>query len=124
MEVQGKIIAVLPKTSGISQRSGNAWSAQTFVLETNEQYPKKIPFEVFGEDRLAKFNIQMGEFLSIRFDVDGREWNGKWFPKISCYDVLRAGGQQPQSAAPAQQPSSPVQKDNGGDGSANDLPFS
>jgi hypothetical protein len=104
MQAVGRIIAILPAQSGVSARSGNQWCAQTFVLETVEQYPKKIPFEVFGADKIQQFNIQMNEMLTIHFDIDGREWNGKWFPKISCYNVERQVQQQPPQAAYPQQP--------------------
>lgn len=132
MEATGKIIAILPAKSGVSQRTGNPWMTQTFVLETSEQYPKKIPFEVFGEDRLRQFNIQMGETVTIHFDVDGREWQGKWFAKVSCYNVTRAGQaapvQQPQPTVqpqPAPQqvaPAPPPQQPQGGN-NADDFPF-
>lgn len=101
MEATGKIIAVLPAQSGVSQRTGNGWMTQMYVLETAEQYPKKIPFEVFGEDRIKQFNIVQGEELTIHFDVDGSEWNGKWFAKVRCYNVSRGTGQQ---AAPSPAP--------------------
>ena len=114
MEATGKIIAILPANSGVSQRSGNPWMTQTFVLETIEQYPKKIPFEVFGEDRIRLFNLQMGETVTIHFDVDGREWNGRWFAKVSCYNVTRAGQAQ---VVPVAQPQPQ------GGGNADDLPF-
>ena len=109
MEVQGKIIAVLPLNRGVSQRTGTPWCAQTFVLETAGQYPKKIPFEVFGEDRLRQFNIQMGETVTISFDIEGREWNGKWFTKISCYNLTKNVSQQAiqQPATPVPPPSQP-----------------
>lgn len=103
MEVTGKIIVILPANSGVSQRSGNPWMSQTFVLETIEQYPKKIPFEVFGEDRIKQFNLQMDETVTIHFDVDGREYNGKWYPSVKCYNVVRLG-QEPANAPTAQPP--------------------
>lgn len=102
MEVSGKIIAILPISSGVSQRTGNPWMTQTFVLETNEQYPRRVPFEVFGEDKLRQFNIQIGESLTVHFNIDGREWQGRWFAKISCYNVIREG--QEVSATQQQQP--------------------
>ena len=40
MELQGKVIAVLPERSGVSARG--EWKAQSFVIETHEQYPKKL----------------------------------------------------------------------------------
>ena len=142
MEAHGKIIAVLPAQSGVSQRTGNGWMTQMFVLETAEQYPKKIPFEGFGEDRIKQFNIVQGEELTIHFDVDGSEWNGKWFAKIRCYNVTRGTGQQPapspapaSTAAPSPQPAPqqapnngvspfpPPQPNNNGGGDADALPF-
>lgn len=136
MEATGKIIAILPANSGVSQRTGNPWCTQTFVLETIEQYPKKIPFEVFGEDRIRQFNLQMGETVTIHFDVDGREYNGRWYPSVKCFNVVRQGQQQVavtqqqtgqvQQHTPAPQPQvaapSPTSQDEG-DGNTDDLPF-
>lgn len=141
MEATGKIIAILPANSGVSQRTGNPWMTQTFVLETIEQYSKKIPFEVFGEDKIRQFNLQMGETVTIHFDVDGREWNGRWFAKVSCFNVTRASqthaapvAQQQSQAQPPQQnaataqtvapaPAPQPQSQGGGGGNADDLPF-
>ena len=71
MELQGKVIAVLPERSGVSARG--EWKAQSFVIETHEQYPKKLCFDVFGADRLAQFNIQSGEELLVSFDIDAHD---------------------------------------------------
>ena len=98
MEIQGKIISALPERSGTSQRTGNTWKLQEFVVETHDQYPKKMAFEVFGEDRLQRFNIQVGQEVNIAFDIDAHEYNGRWFNSIRAYDV-RPVGEQPQVAA-------------------------
>ena len=97
MEIQGKIISALPERSGTSQRTGNAWKLQEFVVETHDQYPKKMAFEVFGEDRLQRFNIQVGQEVNIAFDIDAHEYNGRWFNSIRAYDV-RPVDEQPQVA--------------------------
>lgn len=105
MIATGKIIAILEPRTGVAKASGNPWFIQQFVLQTEEQYPKKIPFEVFGEDRVKNFNIQMGETLTISFDIDANESNGRWFPSIRCFKVERPQAQQPvPQAAPASQP--------------------
>ena len=57
MEITGKIIAVLEPRGGVS-KTGNPWKVQEYVLETNEQYPRKMCFDVFGEDKIQQFNIQ------------------------------------------------------------------
>ena len=59
MEITGKIIAVLPERGGVSQRTGSEWKVQEYVLETQEQYPRKMCFDVFGADKIAQFAIKM-----------------------------------------------------------------
>ena len=95
MELTGKIIAVLPANSGVSNRTGNPWMSQEFVIEVPGQYPRKCVFRVFGEDRIKQFNIQQGEDLTIQFDIDAHEYNGRWFNEIRAYNVVR-GQVQPQ----------------------------
>ena len=72
MKIKGRILAVLDERSGTSQRKGNNWRCGQYVLETIEQYPKKMLFEVFGEDKIHSMHIQMGEELTVFFDVDAR----------------------------------------------------
>lgn len=102
MELQGKIIAALPERSGTSQRG--EWKVQEFVLETlDSQYPRKMVFDVFGADRLQRFNIQVGQVVNVAFDIDAREYNGRWYNSIRAFDVRPADLSQPV-AAPVTQP--------------------
>ena len=98
MELQGRIIAVLPERSGVSARG--EWKAGSFVLETHDTYPKKMMFDVFGADRLAQFNIQAGEELLVSFDIDAREYQGRWFNSIRAWNVQRMDAAAAQAAAP------------------------
>lgn len=93
MEIQGKIIAVLPTRSGTSER-GTQWSSQTAVIETQEQYPKKLAFDVIN-DKIDQFNIQVGEFLTVQFDINAREYNGRWFNSVNAWNVIRQTQQAP-----------------------------
>lgn len=123
----------MPAQSGVSQRSGNAWMSQEYVMEVPGQWPRHIVFRIFGEDRIKQFNIQQGEQqVTIQFDIDAHEYNGRWFNEIRCYNVLRSVGQQPYQQQPAQPqtgaaPFPPQVNSNGqpvqGQGSADDLPF-
>ena len=85
-ELSGKIIAVLDQKSGIS-KTGTSWSVQQYVIETHEQYPKKMYFDVFGEDKISQFNIQIGDELKLFFDVDAREYNGRWYNSFKAWEV-------------------------------------
>ena len=89
MEIHGKILLVLEEKSGTSSKTGNKWHCGQYVLETIEQYPKKMLFEVFGEDKILSMNIQMGEELTVFFDVDAREYNSKWYNQIRAWKVER-----------------------------------
>ena len=93
MEIQGKIIVVLPERSGVSQR-GNQWRSISYVLETQEQYPKKLAFDVTN-DKIDQLNIQLGEILTVQFDINAREYNGRWFNSVNAWNVIRQTQQSP-----------------------------
>ena len=138
MELQGKIIAALPERSGTSARGD--WKVQEFVLETlDAQYPRKMVFDVFGAERLQRFNIQVGQTVNVAFDIDAREYNGRWYNDIRAWNVVSAAQAaaqpvDPQTAAatmsaapfppadqPAAQPAQPSFEAAADDSS--DLPF-
>lgn len=80
MEVTGKIIVALPEMTGTS-RAGNAWKKREYVLETQETYPRKIHFDFFGE-RADQFPLNVGDVIKLSFDIESREYNGRWFTSI------------------------------------------
>jgi hypothetical protein len=122
MELTGKIVAVLDAKSGKSSKTGNPWMMQEYVIEVPGQYPRHCMFSIFGEDKIKQLNIQNGEDLTVQFDIDAREYNGRWYNDIRAYNVVR--GQIPQlqtQTTPVENPFPPfgeVQGDDGGD-----LPF-
>jgi hypothetical protein len=90
MEVTGKIIHVLPVQEGTS-KAGNPWKKRYYVLETQETYPKKIAFYLFGTDRVAQYE-------------NSREYQGRWYTdvqgwKIDPVEVATPGA--PAAQAPA-----------------------
>lgn len=142
MDITGKIIAVLPTKSGTSAR-GTQWSSQTAVIETHEQYPKRVAFDVLG-DKITEFNLQVGEEVTVSFDINAREYNGKWWNSVNAWHVTRVDSQQgaqqplnygnnPQNvinnmAGPAnpmnpQNPFPPAQQQGTPAGKADSLPF-
>ena len=110
MEIQGKVIAVLPERSGVSARG--EWKSQTYVIETQEQYPKKMAFDVFGADRLAQFNIHSGEEILVSFDIDAHEYQGRWFNSIRAWNVTKVSQQAMASSANAAGVANPTNQQN------------
>ena len=105
MEFTGKVIAILPPRGGVSKSPGNEWKAQEYVIENHDQYPRKMCFDVFGADKIAQFNIQMGEELTVSFDIDARQWQDRWFNSIRAWKVERVAA--PQMGAPEPAPEAP-----------------
>lgn len=115
---------------------------QEYVIEVPGTYPRKMMFNVFGEDRIKQFNIQAGEEITVQFDIDAREYNGRWYNDIRAYNIIRgqvaqsipvattiagAGADAPFPPAPqanvaAAAPFPPAQEP-AGEGAADDLPF-
>ena len=101
MEVSGKIIQVLPEQGGVSKTSGKEWKLQAYVLETQEQYPRKVHFEVFGEDRIKANPCQLDDIVTVSFDIESREFNGRWYTSIRAWKIQQG---IVEAAAPAAVP--------------------
>ncbi len=111
MEIVGKIISVLPEQSGIA-KNGNPWKVQAYVLETTEQYPRKVHFEVFGEDRIKQNPCAIDQLVTVSFDIESREFNGRWYTSIRAWRIVQGDTTQPAQpaqAAPAPAPAAPQQ---------------
>ena len=105
MEVVGKIIQVLPAQEGVG-RNGNPWKVQPYVLETLDQYPRKVHFEVFGEDRIRMNPCAIDQLVTVSFDIESREFNGRWYTSIRAYRIVQGDVTQgaPAPAAPVAAP--------------------
>ena len=99
MEITGKIILALPEMSGIS-KSGNAWKKREYVLETQETYPKKVHFDFFGE-RADQFPLNVGDVIKLSFDIESREFNGRWYTSIRGWKSEPAVAGMPADMQPA-----------------------
>ena len=130
MEVVGKIILKLPLQSGVSQ-AGNNWKKQEYVLETEVSYPKKVHFDFFG-DKADQFPLNVGDRVRLSFDIESREYNGRWYTSIRGWKAeaaaAAAAAEVPQqgpavaAAAPAGAPVPPPPAFNTPEAS-DDLPF-
>ncbi len=130
MELEGKIIKVLEARGGTSARTGTPWKVQSFVLEVPGQYPRRMVFDVFGEDKLTQMNIQEGQDLRVSFDIDAHEYQGRWYNSIRAWKVEPATGEAapapvaatPGVAAPVA-PAPAAETPFGAEESTDDLPF-
>jgi len=84
MEISGKIIAVLPMATG--EGKNGIWRSQDYVLETSDQYPKKVCFNLFN-DKIDQFPMAIDDVVNVSFDIESREYNGRWYTSIRAWKV-------------------------------------
>lgn len=128
MDLTGKVIKVLGVqefTSRKPEKQGVVYKRFSFVLETQSQYPKKTVFTVMGEDRWNQMGIVVGGEYQVSFDIDAREYNGRWYNDVSAWKAVRVDGQQHgQREKTAQKPQmSAPETPTGGQDSDDQLPF-
>lgn len=89
MEIEGKIIKVLPIRTGISSKTNEPWRIASYVLETVERYPQRLVFEVSDgrDNRITRLNIQEGKTYTVFFGFDASEYDGKWYNRITAYEA-------------------------------------
>ena len=88
MEIKGRIIHVLPLQEGVS-KAGNTWKKQEYVLETEEQYPRKVCFNLFG-DKVDQYPAAIGEDVVVSFDLESREFNGRWYTDVRAWKIEKS----------------------------------
>jgi hypothetical protein len=95
LEISGRLNQFLPEISGTG-KNGTAWSKRDFIIETVDNFPKKICISAWG-DKTAELNgIGVGEMIKVSFDVQSREYNGKWYTDLRAWKIERQGtGSQP-----------------------------
>ena len=86
MELTGRIIHQLEEKSGTSARG--EWRKQEYVIEVPGDYPKKVCFMVWG-DKIDQFQIREGQELTVHFDLESREYNGRWYTDVKAWKVER-----------------------------------
>ncbi len=102
MEITGRLIKILPDVEGESQRGH--WVRGGFVIESGDDFPRKVAFTAFGEDRVAMVkNIPMGTMVQVIFTPESREFNERWYTDLRCSRVQPfVQGQMPAApGAPA-----------------------
>lgn len=88
MQLTATLIQLLPLQSGTGKNG--TWKKQEIIVETEGQYPKKVCISLWGDK--AEIPMQVGQKLKIDFDVESREYNGKWYTDVKAWKVEVAGG--------------------------------
>ena len=125
--ITGKIIAILPPATGESKKNpGTTWMRQEFVLETQEMYPRKVCFQIWGEDRIKGADIRMDDLVTVEYDIESREYQGRWYTTINGRTVTKGQPMAPNFGPAPAVPQMPGTENSFGPSTpsgADDLPF-
>jgi len=97
MQITAKLIKILPVQTGMG-RNGQ-WKRQDIIVETQEQYPKKICIGIWG-DKIEEEKLKLGNLLQIDFDIESREYNEKWYTNLRAWKIEVVQAENPTMPKP------------------------
>lgn len=129
MEIVGKVLQLGTLIEGNSPRG--PWKKQELIIETIEQYPKKICLLCWNERVNDANSFFVGQTIKAQISIESREFNGKWYTDVRAFrfDLEQPTAQpaaQPMNQMPPQmpqQPLPPMNEDYFASDNGDDLPF-
>ncbi len=85
MDIQGKLVMLLPLQSGTSAKG--EWKKQDAILETAEQYPKKVCISFWGDKADELKIVKEGSLIKVHINIESREFNGKWYTDVRAWKI-------------------------------------
>lgn len=133
MEFVGVLVNKINEREGTN--ANGPWKIGTYLLQTVEMYTKRMAVDVGDGQmgRIAKWDSMIGKNVTIQFEIDAHEYQGRWFNSLRAWQIKEntpkatTATAQPQPAPQAEQPKpeTPATVDPVGasEGNADDLPF-
>ena len=84
MQLTAKLIQLLPLQTGTGKNG--EWKKQDIIVETDGQYPKKVCISIWG-DKINEQQLVVGNSLTIDFDIESREFSGRWYTDLKAWKV-------------------------------------
>jgi Domain of unknown function (DUF3127) len=114
MQLTAKLVQLLPLQTGTGKNG--QWKKQDIIVETEATYPKKVCISVWG-DKIDTASLQTGSLLKVDFDVESREFNGRWYTDVKAWKIEVANAAAPaEDKTPVGMGVDPISNDD-------DLPF-
>jgi hypothetical protein len=109
LKITGKIHKIMD-----TQTFDSGFQKREFVVETEDQYPQMVKFEVIKDKVTVLDQYSVGQAVDVKFNVRGNEYNGKFYVSLQAWAVFTAdGGNSATTPEPA----------NAGTGESDELPF-
>lgn len=98
LDISGKLIQKMNKMDGVS-KAGKPWSKQEFVIETFDQFPRKICMNVMNETLLSTLSgYNVGDTINASLNIESREFNGRWYTDVRVWRFNTAGQSNPSAS--------------------------
>ena len=128
MEIQGILVKQIAVREGVSQRNGQPWKMAEYLVEVPGQYPRHINFRVSDGQvgRLARFDSLVGKMVTVSFDIDAHEHEGKRYNEINAWGIMEyitTDTRQANIAAAQAQPATDATAQQTDGEKKDDLPF-
>jgi len=117
LEISGKVFALLQEQSG--EGKNGRWVKQDFVIETVDQFPKKVCFSAWGDKAADIKKLKTGDAVTIGFNPESREFNGKWYTDLRAWKISKGASQTADNAVD----SPPFDEKDIPEDEGDDLPF-
>lgn len=101
MQLTAKLVQLLPLQTGTGKNG--QWKKQDIIVETEGQFPKKVCISIWG-DKINESQLKLNTQLNISFDVESREYNGKWYTDVKAWKIEPSGSENADKPAPDDQP--------------------
>ena len=102
LKITGTIKSIGATQEGTS-KAGKPWKKLSFQVANNSGYEGKeaiFSFDLFGEEKVEKFlkYNKQGSEVDVKFNIECREWEGKYFTNLAAWSVFKADDGQPTEA--------------------------
>ncbi len=123
MEIKGRLFAILEEQSGTTAKG--TWKKQEFILETIEQFPRKVCISLWGEKTEFLRHFAIGDEINVYINLESREYNQRWFTDVRAWKIDKESGQTTVSTPSVQNQTQEVADGSKGDfnPTTEDLPF-
>ena len=85
LKIKGRLIKVSDRVV-----KSEKFTMRIFAIETDGQWPQKIKFQL-ANDRCDLIDpVQVGEEITVHFDIRGNEWEGKIINNLNAWKIDRS----------------------------------
>lgn len=97
LEIFGKLIQLNPVITGSGQRG--EWKKREMIIETSEQYPKKICILCWNDKAERVESLPVGSELKVSINIESREYNGRWYTDVRAWNIEQTNSMRPTQPA-------------------------